>query len=187
MNEKTRIWVWLIVSVMVWGVYGFGAQLELVLKKEVVLGNTGDPFFSLYSICEDDEANIYVLDKKRCNVRKFSGQGKELLKFGQKGEGPGDFKAPKKLYYSKQIGVTVTEAMNDASIFTTGGELVKKINFAAKMGFLFNIRSIGGEIFYADQQRENEFCYQILMDAEGKKINTELFASSGWNVSMKDG
>ncbi len=166
---------------------GYAGELCLDMKKVVEVGKKEDIFYFFNSVCEDDDGNFYVLDNKRYNVLKFSPEGKYLLSFGNRGEGPGDFKAPSRVYYSENLGVVVTEAMNEASIFTRDGQLVKKINFSKTLGLLFNIRYIGGELFYAEQQRDKGVRRQILMDISGKIVNSELFSGSGWEITMEDG
>lgn len=165
----------------------FGESIQIKLTRDLELGKEGEPFYLIYSICEDDEENIYILDKKSYKVRKFSKGGKELLSFGRKGEGPGDFKAPKKLYYSKDLGVIVAEAMNEVSMFSKQGKFIKKTNFAAKVGLLFNVRYVSGQIFYGEQQRKDGKRHQFLMDIEGNILDRELHASEGWLIRTGDG
>lgn len=186
-DYELKVWLTTIALILINAICLYGENIQLKLTKEVELGKEGEPFYLIYSICEDDEGNIYILDKKSSKVRKFSESGKELMSFGRKGEGPGDFKAPKKMYYSKDLGVIVAEAMNEASIFTKQGKLIKKINFAAKVGLLFNVRYIGGHIFYGEQRKKDGKRHQVLMNIEGKVLDTELYASKGWVVRTNDG
>ena len=83
----------------------YGSALRLDMKKDLELGREGDMFYWVSSVCEDDEENIYLLDSRVYKVRKFSKDGKELLSFGSKGEGPGEFKSPSRLYYSPKTGI----------------------------------------------------------------------------------
>lgn len=165
----------------------YARELHLDLKKIVELGKEEEIFYSLYSVCEDDEGNIYIMDGKRYNVLKFSPEGKRLLSFGNRGEGPGDFKSPSQIFFSEDNGVVVTEMMNEATIFTKEGKVVKKINFGKTLGLLFNIRYIGGNLFYAEKQGDMGVRYQILMNSEGKIVNSDLFFGSGWEVNIEDG
>ncbi|MDQ1353664.1 MAG: hypothetical protein QG657_3970 [Acidobacteriota bacterium] len=165
----------------------YAGEPRLVMKKIVEVGKEGEILYSLYSVCEDDEGNFYIMDGKRYNLLKFSPEGKKLLNFGNSGEGPGDFKSPSQVFFSENNGVVVTEMMNEATIFTKEGKVVKKINFAKTLGLLFNIRYIGGDLFYAEKQGDIGVRYQILMNSEGKIVNSDLFLGSGWEIIMEDG
>ncbi len=56
-------------------------------------------FFFISDVVLDDEENIYVLDSKRYMVKKFSSEGRLLAQSDRKGQGPGKFLMPVKLYY----------------------------------------------------------------------------------------
>ena len=189
MNEKPNLKTYGIVALLVlWtGIFGFGENVKLTMKKIVEIGAKGIPFYTLNSVCEDDEENIYVLDKKNFNVRKFSKDGKELLSFGSKGEGPGSFLSLNRVYFSKKTGIIVTEMMNFASIFTTEGKIIRKINLTRKGGLFFYIKYFEGDIFYGVSQKGVPMPKQVLFDSSGKIVNSDLYSGKGDSVNMPDG
>ena len=166
---------------------GYAKTLRLDLKKIAEVAKNEELFFSINSVCEDDEGNFYVLDSKKYQVQKFSAEGKKLLTFGTRGEGPDGFRTPARMFFSGETGLVVTEMMNDATIFSKLGKVVKKINFAKTLGFIFNIGYIGGNLFYAEKQGEKEVRTQIIMNNEGKILKSDLFSCSGWDIAMEDG
>lgn len=189
MNGKTILTTWgLTIVLLLWtGVWGYGGNLKLNIKKVLELGSKGEPFFELNSVCEDDGENFYILDKKRCIVRKFSKDGKELLSFGGRGEGPQEWMSPSMVFFSQKAGIVVTEMMNCASIFTMEGKLINKFNFSRKGGLLFYIKYLGGDIFYGVSQRGMPLPKQVLMDSSPSIVNSDLYASNEGEVKMPDG
>lgn len=51
-------------------------------------------FGSINDVEVDKLGNIYVLDQRMSRVMKFDEKGKFILKFGKKGQGPGEFEFP---------------------------------------------------------------------------------------------
>ena len=186
MNGKKRLIVWsmAIVALILTGVWGYAGDLKLNMKKVLELGTTGEEFFQLDSVCEDDGENFYVLDGKKCNVRKFSKDGKELLNFGSRGEGPLEWSQPFGVFFSKQTGIIVTEWANFATISTTSGKLIKKINFAKKKDGLSNIKYIAGDIFYVVFQRMLRYRQQFLIDSSVNFLNSKLYTTTGGIIKV---
>ena len=166
---------------------GYTEGLRLKMDKIADVGKNDDLFHSISSVCEDDDGNFYVLDYKKHRVTKFNSKGEKLSAFGNRGEGPGEFKSPSRLSFSPGTGVVVTEMMNEATIFSKEGKAVKKINFAKSLGFLFNIRFIGGNLFYAEKQGDRDVRHQILMTSEGKPVDSDLFFCAGWTLNLPSG
>lgn len=67
---------------------------DIVLEPELILGgeNSENYFFSAEPIVEEDrDGNIYVIDWRQYNIKKFSNNGKYIKTIGKKGQGPGEF------------------------------------------------------------------------------------------------
>jgi hypothetical protein len=161
--------------------------LQMNLKKTVLVGKQDVTFYAISSICEDDEENFYVMDYKAYKVYKFSPTGKFLTGFGQKGEGPGDFKMPARVYFSKKSGIIVTEMMNEASIFTREAKFLKKINLAAKFGHTFKVKYAGGALFSAELQKPDKRRHQVIVDQALNIVNNDLLSRPDWEVVGNDG
>ena len=52
-------------------------------------------------ITYDSDGNVYVLDQKANNVKKFDSSGKYLRTIGRRGRGPGEFNAPHHFTFAK--------------------------------------------------------------------------------------
>ena len=72
----------------------------------------------------DSQGNSYVIDEVKDQVLVFSGNGRYLYHFGQKGQGRGELSDPGGLCVSRDL-VYITEWDNDCvSVFRTSGEFV---------------------------------------------------------------
>ena len=72
----------------------------LQLDNKLSVGDDKVIFRYINSVCEDDGKNFYVLDISAYTVYKFSNEGKLLLSFGRKGQGPGDITFPNEVFFS---------------------------------------------------------------------------------------
>jgi len=77
----------------------------------------------------DDNGNVYVLDARDSDIKKFDGSGAFLTKFGRPGQGPGDLSRPYMLFrHGNEREVGVLELMSRRlSFFDFKGSFVKSI------------------------------------------------------------
>ena len=61
-------------------------------------------FLQPVSVAEDRPGNIYILDRKDYCVKKFGADRKFILRFGRKGQGPGEFRQSSFYRYFDQEG-----------------------------------------------------------------------------------
>jgi hypothetical protein len=71
---------------------------KLRLVPEIVLDDSSLPEDAVLEIpvgvISDAAGNIYVLDQKAHNIKKFDSSGRFLKRIGRRGQGPGDFSSP---------------------------------------------------------------------------------------------
>jgi hypothetical protein len=151
-----------------------GSSLEIG-RSELLFG-------SLASVCEDTEKNFYVLDRMEFRVLKFSPDGRLLLKFGQKGQGPGDFQSPNRIVFTSQGELAVLEDLYYVSFLKADGTFIRRLDLNGRL----DLGYIGPDRFYgwiwrpADKQ-------QVMVDAGNSVIATfheEL--REQFSVSMPD-
>ena len=87
-----------------------GEHLEKIVLEEVLtIGNyDDDSLFQWVGVVSDSEGNIYVTDAMDYSLKKFGADGSLLAKTGRRGQGPGEFAAPRLLDSSEQF-LFVTE------------------------------------------------------------------------------
>lgn len=78
---------------------GGGDAIRKVSLEEVLsIGGLEDQsLFQWTGVATDDAGNIYVLDAMDYSIKKFGPDGRLLKKAGRKGQGPGEFMAPRLL------------------------------------------------------------------------------------------
>lgn len=72
-------------------------NLRLELKEDLRIGdirNENEAFFYKIGIAVDGQGDIYVVDKAKARIQKFSARGRFLRSIGKKGQGPGEFENP---------------------------------------------------------------------------------------------
>jgi len=90
-------------------------------------------FSQVRDIAVDTAGNIYVLDNKESNVKKFSSNGKFLKSIGKKGQGPGEMQQPSSCSISPRNEILINDIaakdyylyiydMNGTNIYHAGME-----------------------------------------------------------------
>lgn len=159
--------------------------LTLKLNPVVQIGDGTPTLYSIASVCEDNQENIYVLDYKAYKVHKFSPDGKFLLSFGQKGEGPGDLRNPYRIFCSINDEIAVADMMSLVSFFSPGGKYLRKFNLSSKVGFAFNPMYAGENLIYYEKSESNGSRKQNIFNMDGKNVQPQLFVKPNINVVVE--
>jgi hypothetical protein len=98
------------------------------LVKELQIGALEGPaettFAEISDVAVNGQGEIYVADRRLAEIRKFDKDGKHLLTFGRKGQGPGEFQSIRVLAIGRRGEVVVFDDMlGRISVFSDGGEL----------------------------------------------------------------
>jgi hypothetical protein len=142
-------------------------KIKLEIDKILELGKQDLLFGSIASVCEDEDRNFYVLDKSEHQVFKFSPEGKLILTFGQKGQGPGDFQNPHLITCSLQNHVVVADELYNVSFLNPDGTFVKRIHLDGRLGVGF----IGENRYYAwIWQPEDQ--KQVMVDSQNTMVES---------------
>lgn len=152
----------------------FGPSLEIGREKL---------FFGVIAgVCEDDRGDFYVLDRAEHKVYKFSADGKLLLKFGNRGEGPGDFRGPNRISYTAEKNIVVSDDMYFISFFQTDGNFIKRIEINGRLapGYIGEDRFYGWVWLPEGQQ-------QVMVDGKNEVIHTfHTISRDSFSVSAPD-
>jgi len=136
-----------------------GPALEIG-RKELLFG-------SIASICEDGQSNFYVLDRQETRILKFAPDGRLLAKFGQKGQGPGDFQSPGQIVFTRQGELAVLEDLFYVSFLKTDSTFIRRLDLNGRLGLGY----IGPDRFYAWEWRP-EGRQQLMVDAKSNILST---------------
>lgn len=157
-------------------------KILLDLEEDLSIGREDDDNYMFYgeiSIDVDDQGNIYVLEGGNCRLQKFDLTGQYLQTIGKKGQGPGEFESPSRLFLDKENNIYVSERQKrKIHMFNSKGEFVKIIHlsntttsfFIAPDKNIFGIANIRTE-------EESKRCV-VKMDPKGEIIkNIAQFAT----------
>jgi hypothetical protein len=153
------------------------SNIHFKLERINEVGNTEPLFMSIHSVCEDSDDNYYVCDIRAHKVYKFAPDGKFLISFGQKGQGPGDLYYPRYIDISNKNELIVCEGF-DISIFHTNGKLKNKIRCASLLSNTIAWRYAGGDLYCAKKFTEfnrETIEHIVIVNNKGKMINDSLF------------
>ena len=108
----------------------------IVAKVTLRIG-AGSGLLNPRSVAVDKSGNIYVADTGHSRIVKFDPSGREVLKFGKKGNSPGDFGEPWMVGVSGQGNLLVLDRVSQfAQVFSPDGKYLSRFGGAAT-GFYF--------------------------------------------------
>ena len=156
--------------------------LQIRLGQSREIGRDKDTFGSIVSACEDARGNFYVLDRIEHRVLKFSSEGRPLLVFGQKGQGPGDFQSPGRIAFSSQGELVVLEDLYYVSFFTTEGVFLKRLDLNGRLGLGY----VGPDSFYGWIWRPEDK-QQVILDGRNTIVRSlHTVSKDEFSVSVSE-
>ncbi len=172
MRKKSRILRFLLFFCLSMGLVWPQNKIELSIQKVLEIGRDSLMFGSIASVVEDEESNFYILDRMEHKVYKFSPDGKLLLSFGRKGQGPGDFQNPHLLAYSSKRQLVVADDLYNLSFLNPDGSFIERIHLDGRLG----IGYIGEDRFYG-WDWEEQGRSQVMVDSRNDIIETFFHVS----------
>lgn len=152
----------------------FGPSLEIG-REELTFG-------IIAGVCEDEKGNFYVLDRTEHRVYKFSPEGKLLLQFGNRGEGPGDFRGPNRITCTEEKNIVICDEMYFISFFHIDGSFIKRIEINGRLapGYIGEDRFYGWVWVPEGQQ-------QVMVDGSNEVIHKfHTILRDSFSVSAPD-
>ncbi|MFC1729141.1 NHL repeat-containing protein [candidate division KSB1 bacterium] len=153
-------------------------HFEFVQKIGVLEGEDKNYiFFKPADVTVDNEGYLYVLDNSSCQVKKFDRNGKHILTFGDKGQGPGEFERPAYI----EIGPNnMLYILDNRTIhtFTSEGKYISRLRLE-EFGGPFTInsenqiiidRSASSKMRFTEDNYKNSL--MGILDNEGNVITT---------------
>jgi len=154
-------------------------EINLDLEEELIIGNENDEnymFNGATDVATDRQGNIYVLDRMNFRVQKFDHNGQYLQTIGKKGQGPGEFEKPARLFLDTQDNIYVTDGGpriegRMIKIFNSRGEFVQVIRLESPISD-FHVDPEGNILANVAQKVERGTIKAVVkMNSEGKMIN----------------
>jgi hypothetical protein len=156
--------------------------LKITLGSALEIGRGSLLFASVSSVCEDDAGNFYVLDRMEYKVHKFAIDGRPILAFGRKGQGPGDLEAPSRLAFTSHGELAVLEDLGLVSFFGADGIFRRRLDLNGRLGLGY----VGPDRFYGWIWRPEDK-QQVLVDAKNATVATfDVQARDAFSVTLPD-
>lgn len=134
-----------------------GVKTKLILKEELCIGDDEEEYLfsersEFVSTAIDEEWNIYTLDPKLVEIRKFSSTGELIKIFGKKGKGPKEMDRPSNMMITPQNELMFLDRGNSRlTFYSLDGEYLRYIPLLKWMPARIKIDSKGNIV--ADTRR----------------------------------
>jgi hypothetical protein len=94
-------------------------RLQRIALKEVLsIGTLEDDLLFMWAgIATDEQGNIYISDAMDYSIKKFGSSGQLLKKVGRRGQGPGEFLAPRLLASSSGFVFATDQTITGIQVF----------------------------------------------------------------------
>ena len=105
-------------------------ELTLKLEEDLTIGSDKDEnylFYKTWHLAVDKEGNIYVLDGGNDRIQVFDKEGQYLRTIGRKGQGPGEFRSPQKVFVIDKSGEVYVPDFRSIKVFSSNGNYLKTI------------------------------------------------------------
>jgi len=156
---------------------------KISLEETLSLGSLDDDLlFQWAGVVSDSQGHIYVTDSLDYTLKKFDSRGNLIKKTGRKGQGPGEFLAPRLVDCSEKFIYVTDQNIPGIHIFD------KDLNFVRRLPLVlpvvdFRVLSddrIAVEIFTLEKTNAIH-----ILDSEGK-VKSELKYSQNGSTLMMD-
>lgn len=112
-------------------------HLELQLEEVLSIGTLEDDILYMWAgVAADSDGNIYVTDSMDYSLKKFGSSGQLVKRVGRKGQGPGEFTAPRLLAASGGRLFTTDQGIPGVQMFDT------RLRFQTRIPFRLPISDI---------------------------------------------
>lgn len=154
----------------------FSNSFERVFRqKEIItLSQSNELIGHIRAFQVDDEGNLWILDSKIGNIKKYNERGDLVFSFGRKGDGPGEFMAPFGFFISKDNIYVVDPKRRAIFIFDKNGKF--KDSFKIKDGREIKLDRKGSKIIVSApwvESKEGGHCIHVY-DIKGKLVKSFL-------------
>ena len=160
-----------------------GAAIKKVALEEVLsIGGLDDEaLFQWTGVASDAEGFIYVLDAMDYSLKKFDPRGKLVKKTGRKGQGPGEFIAPRLLDASPNFLYATDQ--NVAGVFVFDRELNFKRTIPCP-SLVAYLKALGDDAVAVLTMGFQEPGKILVLNGEGKILSELAFADKAPGLLM---
>jgi hypothetical protein len=137
-NGKTFMRAAAVVLIVPLSIFGADKRLKVSIQEILSIGALDDEaIFQWTGVAADADGFIYVLDGLDYSLKKFDANGKLVKKAGRKGQGPGEFLAPRLLACSEDFLYATDQTVLGISVFDKNLQFMRRIPFSAPLTDIF--------------------------------------------------
>lgn len=158
-------------------------RLKISIQEILSIGALDDEaIFQWTGVAADGDGFIYVLDGLDYSLKKFDARGKLVKKAGRKGQGPGEFLAPRLLACSQDFLYATDQTVLGISVFDKELQFKKRIPFSEPVTDLFVLSETTMAIAVMGIQGPGKI---VVADGSGR-VQTELAYQEKYAGPMMD-
>ncbi|MCD6193347.1 MAG: NHL repeat-containing protein [Candidatus Aminicenantes bacterium] len=106
-------------------------SLRISLREEMTLGHLDDDLIYMWvGIAVDESGHIYLTDTLDYSLKKFSPAGRLVKKAGGRGQGPGEFMAPREVQIFQNYVLVTDQNIRGIQVFDRDLNFIKRIPFS---------------------------------------------------------
>ena len=146
---------------------------KIVLEEVLTIGSfDDDSLFQWVGVVADSEGNIYVTDAMDYSLKKFDAAGSLLAKTGRRGQGPGEFTAPRLLDCSEQFLFVTEQYQPVIKVFDKKLQYQFHIPLEGPVG---DMKALGDGLVAVVVLSAKSECHLEFYDREGKIVKKVHF------------
>ena len=147
---------------------------QIVLEEVLAIGSfDDDSLFQWVGVVADSKGNIYVTDAMDYSLKKFDAAGSLVAKTGRRGQGPGEFTAPRLLDCSEQFLFVTEQYQPVIKVFD------KKLHYRFHIpleGQVGDMKALGDGLVAVAVLSANSECHLEFYDRKGKIVKKIHFS-----------
>ena len=147
---------------------------QIVLEEVLTIGSfDDDSLFQWVGVVADSAGNIYVTDAMDYSLKKFDAAGSLVAKTGRRGQGPGEFTAPRLLDCSEQFLFVTEQYQPVIKVFDK--ELRYRFNIPLE-GPVGDMKALGDGLVAVAVLSAKSECHLEFYDREGNIVKKVRFS-----------
>jgi len=172
-----------VVLIVPLSIFAAEERLKISIQEILSIGALDDEaIFQWTGVAADGDGFIYVLDGLDYSLKKFDARGKLVKKAGRKGQGPGEFLAPRLLACSQDFLYATDQTVLGISVFDKELQFKKRIPFSEPVTDLFVLSETTMAIAVMGIQGPGKI---VVADGSGR-VQTELAYQEKYAGPMMD-
>jgi hypothetical protein len=182
-NSKMFMRAAAVVLIVPLSIFAAEKRLKISIQEILSIGALDDEaIFQWTGVAADADGFIYVLDGLDYSLKKFDARGKLVKKAGRKGQGPGEFLAPRLLACSQDFLYATDQTVLGISVFDKELQFKKRIPFSEPVTDLFVLSDTTMAIAVMGIQGPGKI---VVADGSGR-VQTELAYQEKYAGPMMD-